>query len=107
MEVNLFAWIRESVKHAVMQGVSDAVGHIGSAGEHDDMPQRLTEALRNEAATVATATRTEIHAQAAPAGPLARSDRRRKAVRGRAAGMSEFAARKKSAPARSALKLAG
>jgi hypothetical protein len=59
MEINLFTWIRESVKHAVMQGVSDAVGHIGSAGEHDDMPQRLTEALRHEAAAVATATRTE------------------------------------------------
>lgn len=59
MEINLFAWIRESVKHAVMQGVSDAVGHIGSAGEHDDMPQRLTEALRHEAAAVATAARTE------------------------------------------------
>ncbi len=58
MEINLFTWIRESVKHAVMQGVSDAVGHIGSAGEHDDMPQRLTEALRHEAAAVATATAT-------------------------------------------------
>jgi len=59
MEINLFAWIRESVKHAVMLGVSDAVGHIGSAGEHDEMPQRLTEALRLEAAAVATAARPE------------------------------------------------
>jgi len=82
MEINLFAWIRESVKHAVMQGVSDAVGHIGSAGEHDDMPQRLTEALRHESRCRGHRRPDRNHAQAAPAGPFARSNRERQAVNG-------------------------
>jgi hypothetical protein len=59
MEINLFTWIRESVKHAVIQGVSDAVGDLGTARENDEMPQRLMTALRTESAAVATAVRGE------------------------------------------------
>lgn len=50
MEINLFSWIREGVKQAVLHGVSDAVGEIGPAGENDDMPQRLLSAIKQNPA---------------------------------------------------------
>jgi hypothetical protein len=51
MDINLFAWIREGVKRAVLHGVSDAVGQLGTTGEGDEMPQRLFEALKENPPT--------------------------------------------------------
>jgi len=44
--MNFFSWIRDSVRHAVLLGVSDAVGDIGTPTEGDDISQRLLQALR-------------------------------------------------------------
>jgi hypothetical protein len=60
MNINFFTWIREGVKQAVLHGVSDAVGHIGSRGEDDEMPQRLLEVIRQSEATTATAAAPRI-----------------------------------------------
>ena len=46
MNVNLFAWIREGVKQAVLLGVSDAVESLGTPAQGDDIEQRLLSALR-------------------------------------------------------------
>ncbi|HEX3871834.1 MAG TPA: hypothetical protein VHV77_15425 [Pirellulales bacterium] len=55
MSVNLFTWIRDGVRQAVLHGVSDAVGQIGSPGENDDMSKRLLEIIRSsDAPTVAS-----------------------------------------------------
>ncbi|HWA98604.1 MAG TPA: hypothetical protein VG713_08930 [Pirellulales bacterium] len=56
MNINFFSWIREGVRQAVLHGVNDAVGHIGSS-EGDEMPKRLLEAIRqNEAILAANST---------------------------------------------------
>ena len=44
--MNFFAWIRDGVRHAVLLGVSDAVGDIGTPIEGDDIGQRLLQTLR-------------------------------------------------------------
>lgn len=59
MNINLFTWIREGVKQAVLHGVNDAVSHIGAASEQDDMPQRILEALRKSEAPTVAAARVE------------------------------------------------
>ncbi len=45
--MNFFSWVRDGVRHAVLLGLSDAVGDIGTPAEGDEMPQRLLQALRN------------------------------------------------------------
>ena len=45
--MNFFNWVRDGVRQAVLLGVSDAVGDIGTPPEGDDISQRLLEALRN------------------------------------------------------------
>ncbi|MFZ1934092.1 MAG: hypothetical protein WCB27_00225 [Thermoguttaceae bacterium] len=45
--MNFFTWVRDGVRHAVLLGLSDAVGDIGTPVEGDDMGQRLLQALRN------------------------------------------------------------
>jgi hypothetical protein len=45
--MNFFSWVRDGVRHAVLLGLSDAVGDIGTPVEGDEMPQRLLQALRN------------------------------------------------------------
>jgi hypothetical protein len=45
--MNFFSWIRGGVRQAVLLGVSDAVGDIGTPPEGDDISQRLLEALRS------------------------------------------------------------
>jgi hypothetical protein len=45
--MNFFSWVRDGVKQAVLMGVSDAVGHIGTPPEGDDISQRLLQALRS------------------------------------------------------------
>jgi hypothetical protein len=44
--MNFFNWIRDGVRHAVLLGVSDAVGDIGTPVEGDDISQRLLQAIR-------------------------------------------------------------
>lgn len=58
MNLNLFTWIREGVKQAVLHGVSDAVGHIGSRPDGDDVQQRLLEVIRASDALVAQQSET-------------------------------------------------
>jgi len=53
--MNFFSWIRDGVRHAVLLGLSDAVGDIGTPVEGDDISQRLLQALRNGQPTVADA----------------------------------------------------
>jgi hypothetical protein len=45
--MNFFTWVRDGVRQAVLMGVSDAVGDIGTPPEGDDIGQRLLQALRN------------------------------------------------------------
>lgn len=49
MNVNLFQWIREGVRHSVLLGVSDAVQQIGTHPTSDDLSARLGEYLRSGA----------------------------------------------------------
>jgi hypothetical protein len=44
--MNFFTWVRDGVRQAVLMGVSDAVGDIGTPPEGDDIGQRLLQALR-------------------------------------------------------------
>jgi hypothetical protein len=45
--MNFFHWVRDGVRQAVLMGVSDAVGDIGTPVEGDDISQRLLQAIRN------------------------------------------------------------
>ncbi len=46
--MNFFSWVRDGVRQAVLMGVSDAVGDIGTPPEGDDISQRLLQALRGQ-----------------------------------------------------------
>jgi hypothetical protein len=48
--MNFFMWIRESVKRAVLLGVSDAIEQIGPPTEGDEGTQRLLASLRQHVA---------------------------------------------------------
>jgi hypothetical protein len=50
--VNFFSWVRDGVRQAVLMGVSDAVGDIGTPPEGDDISQRLLQAIRNNQPTI-------------------------------------------------------
>lgn len=56
MNFNFFGWLREGVKQSVLLGVSDAVNHLGTPREGDDVQQRLT-AFLQDSSTTATAPR--------------------------------------------------
>ncbi len=59
MNVNFFQWMRESVKHAVLLGVSDAIEDIGLPGDNDEENQKLLSTLqKNTAATITSAKTT-------------------------------------------------
>jgi hypothetical protein len=45
---NFFTWIRDGVKQSVLMGVSDAVGHLGTPREGDEVHQRLTSFLQQD-----------------------------------------------------------
>lgn len=45
--MNLFEWIRNGIRHAVLMGVSDAVGDIGQPPEGEDMAAHLLNVIRN------------------------------------------------------------
>ena len=44
--MNFFNWIREGVRQAVLYGVSDAVGDIGTPPDGEDVRNRLLEVIR-------------------------------------------------------------
>jgi hypothetical protein len=44
--MNFFSWIRDGVRQAVLMGVSDAVGDIGTPAEGEDIGQRLLQVMR-------------------------------------------------------------
>lgn len=54
MNFNFFEWIRQGVKQSVLLGVSDAVGHLGTPREGDDVAQRLLSFLQDGTAAVPT-----------------------------------------------------
>jgi len=45
---NFFTWIREGVRQSVLMGVSDAVQHLGTPREGDEVHQRLTAFLQDQ-----------------------------------------------------------
>jgi hypothetical protein len=47
MGMNFFSWIREGVRQAVLLGVTDAVDHIGTPPDGNDMGQRLLDVVRS------------------------------------------------------------
>lgn len=55
MNFNFFDWIRQGVKQSVLMGVSDAVGHLGTPREGDDVNQRLLSFLQESPTTTASA----------------------------------------------------
>jgi hypothetical protein len=57
--MNFFSWIRDGVRQAVLLGVSDAVGDIGTPVEGDDISQRLLQAMRTGQPTVIESHSTE------------------------------------------------
>ena len=65
--MNFFTWIRDGVRQAVIYGVADAVGDIGTRPDGEDVSQRLLEVIRSSD----TAT-------AAPAHQLSGPSKRRK-----------------------------
>jgi hypothetical protein len=46
--MNFFSWVRDGVRQAVLMGVSDAVGDIGTPPNGEDISPRLLQALRNQ-----------------------------------------------------------
>jgi hypothetical protein len=57
--MNFFSWVRDGVRQAVLLGVSDAVGDIGTPPEGDDIGQRLLQSLRNGQPTITDARSTD------------------------------------------------
>ena len=53
--MNFFTWIREGVRQAVLYGVSDAVGDIGTPPNGEDVGQRLLDVIRTSPSTSAPA----------------------------------------------------
>jgi hypothetical protein len=45
--MNFFTWIRDGVRHAVLSGVADAVGDIGTPVDGDDIGKHLLQAIRS------------------------------------------------------------
>ncbi len=54
MSFNFFGWLRDGVKQSVLLGVSDAVGHLGSPRDGDDVQQRLMSFLQHEGSAAQT-----------------------------------------------------
>jgi hypothetical protein len=56
---NFFTWIREGVRQSVLMGVSDAVHHLGTPREGDEVHQRLTSFLQDQGSAAATPRLTD------------------------------------------------
>tara|TARA_R110002049_G_scaffold2750_4_gene21878 strand:+ start:20296 stop:20532 length:237 start_codon:yes stop_codon:yes gene_type:complete len=48
MNINFFEWLRDSVRHSVLLGVSDAVEQIGTPPDSDELQPRLAALLSDE-----------------------------------------------------------
>lgn len=59
MAMNFFSWIREGVRQAVLLGVNDAVEHIGTPPDGNDMSQRLLDVVRANSPAPAVALTAE------------------------------------------------
>jgi hypothetical protein len=57
--VNFFSWVRDGVRQAVLMGVTDAVGDIGTPPDGDDIGQRLLQAIRTGQPTIEAASSHE------------------------------------------------
>lgn len=57
---NFFTWIREGVRQSVLMGVSDAVNHLGTPREGDEVHQRLTSFLQDQGSATATPRLTDV-----------------------------------------------
>ena len=60
--MNFFSWIRDGVRQAVLLGVSDAVGDIGTPHEGVDISQRLLQAMRSGQPVITEARSSEHRA---------------------------------------------
>lgn len=49
MNFNFFQWLREGVRHSVLTGLNDAVQHIGTPANDDQLAVRLGDYLRTSA----------------------------------------------------------
>ncbi len=56
---NFFTWIREGVRQSVLMGVSDAVHHLGTPREGDEVHQRLTAFLQDSGSATAAPRLTD------------------------------------------------
>jgi hypothetical protein len=59
--MNFFTWIRDGVRQAVLLGVTDAVGDLGTPTEGDDISHRLLETLRSGQAALPNETDSNPH----------------------------------------------
>lgn len=50
--MNFFTWIRDGVRQAVLLGVTDAVGDLGTPSEDNDIRHRLAEVVRTSPPTL-------------------------------------------------------
>ena len=57
--MNFFSWVRDGVRQAVLLGVSDAVGDIGTPADGDDIGQRLLQVMRSGQPMVADTSSQE------------------------------------------------
>ena len=70
--MNFFSWIRDGVRQAVLYGVADAVGDIGTPPNGEDVGQRLLEVIRSsDATTVAAGNQLGYATKREKARPLA------------------------------------
>jgi hypothetical protein len=69
--MNFFNWIREGVRQAVLYGVNDAVGELGTPHSGQDMNERILHLLR----TSPEADAPRLEAPSASAGGAAKRKR--------------------------------
>ena len=50
MNVNFFEWLRDGVRQSVLLGVSDAIEHIGTPADSDDLHPNVAALLQGGAA---------------------------------------------------------
>ncbi len=48
MNVNFFEWLRDGVRQSVLLGVSDAIEHIGSPADSDELHPNVAALLQGE-----------------------------------------------------------
>jgi len=71
--MNFFTWIREGVRQAVLYGVTDAVGDIGTPPNNEDVSQRLLEVIRMSNGNLAGESETKQVGMAPKRRKLGRS----------------------------------